>query len=110
MEVVKDLPTLLNFLQTGKADFTVLTATLIHSLEAPPEQPVDFAALKGLPPIEVGAYLSRSRLSPSERDDIARSLTEAVRRGELLRLYRQHYPQPVFAADLKYLTVPGTKP
>ncbi|MFO1228500.1 hypothetical protein [Roseateles sp.] len=101
VEVVGDLPTVLTLLKRGRADFTILPATLIYSVAPRPEDALDYRRITGMAPIEVGVYLSRARIPRADRDEIARAVAEAIRQGELLKQFRQHYPESVVRVDLQ---------
>ncbi|MEO3690475.1 hypothetical protein [Roseateles paludis] len=101
IEVVGDLPTVLTLLKRGRADFTILPATLIYSVAPRPEDALVYRPIAGMAPIEVGVYLSRARIPRAERDEIARAVAETIRQGELLKQFRQHYPESVLRIDLQ---------
>lgn len=101
VEVVGDLPTVLTLLKRGRADFTILPATLIYSVAPRPEDALVYRPIAGMAPIEVGVYLSRARIPRAERDEIARAVAETIRQGELLKQFRQHYPESVLRIDLQ---------
>ncbi|MEJ6003975.1 transporter substrate-binding domain-containing protein [Paucibacter sp. AS339] len=102
VDYVTDVPRVTERLINGLADFSLLPASFILGRlqsggpHAPNRQAEDFAmtALQGLPPAQIGLYLSRQRVSEADRSRIRAAVAALVQDGSLQRLYLQYMPEP----------------
>jgi len=109
VDVVADLKTLGQMLRAGRVQFTILPPTLLHSAlqdgisEARATQDFRFQLLSGLPPSEVGTYLSTSTLDAETRRRLRRLIEQALAEGRLLQIMGRYYPAEVLKADVQRL-------
>jgi len=122
VDFVADLRTVAQMLRSGRVDFTILPPTLLYSALQEPgvaataaasstrdgetafSREFRFAALRGLPRSEVGAYLSRQTLSASDLQLLRDGLSRAARDGSLMRSLQRYYPAEVLRQDVQIIT------
>lgn len=99
LQYVADTDRIIERLLNGLADYSLIPPTLFMAILQDGQtkrswSAEDFATLPllGLPPAQVGVYLSRERLSDPERETLIRALNQGVRDGSLLKLYQRHVP------------------
>lgn len=108
VDYVADLKILGQMLRAGRVQFSILPPTLLHSAlqegssEVRATQDFRFLPLGGLPPSEVGVYLSTSTLDPDARRRLRRLIEQALAEGRLQQIMGRYYPAEVLRADVQW--------
>lgn len=91
-DFVSDPMSALRMLQAGRVQFALMPPSAVHEDGGSQREGLALLRLADLPPMEFGAYLSRSSLSEADRLLLADLLTKAVREGRVRRALLQHFP------------------
>jgi polar amino acid transport system substrate-binding protein len=107
IDYVNDLETIGRILRLGRADFSILPASLLFSALQDGKSNVAygefrFTALEGLPRSMVGAYMSRDALTAADFELLRNATIKASRDGTLRRILERYYPPYVLRSDVVF--------
>lgn len=104
VDYVADLEIVERMLRSGRVDFTILPASLMHSalLDGQAAQSAGefrYHELRGLSPIRSGAYLSLRSLPQRDRELLREALGKAARDGSFRKSHEPYLPESVLRTD-----------
>jgi polar amino acid transport system substrate-binding protein len=107
IDYVNDVETIGRILRLGRADFSILPASLLFSALQDGKSNVAygefrFTALEGLPRSMVGAYMSRDALTAADFELLRNATIKASRDGTLRRILERYYPPYVLRSDVVF--------